>query len=89
MGPLFLDWLDRHRPLARQRVESLIRSTRSGASDDSRFGCRMRGEAAYADGIATSFRLFARKQGLDRALPDLDVTLFRPPRTPDGQRHLF
>ncbi len=90
VGPLFLDWLDRHRPLARQRVESLIRSTRGGALDDSRFGCRMRGEAAYADGIATSFRLFAHKQGLDRcSLPDLDVTLFRPPRSPDGQRHLF
>ena len=40
----------------------------------------MRGEAAYADGIAASFRLFARKYGLDRAMPDLNVTLFRPPR---------
>ena len=65
VGPLFLDWLDRHRPLARRRVESLIRATRGGALDDSRFGCRMRGEAAYADGIAASFRLFARKYGLD------------------------
>jgi DNA repair photolyase len=89
VGPLFLDWLDHHRPLARQRVESLIRSTRGGALDDSRFGCRMRGEAAYAAGIADSFRLFAHKHALDRSMPDLNVTLFRPPRAPDGQLRLF
>jgi DNA repair photolyase len=89
VGPLFLDWLDRHRPLARRRVESLIRATRGGALDESRFGCRMRGQAAYADGIAASFRLFARKAGLDGDLPDLDETKFRPPRRPDGQLRLF
>jgi len=89
VGPIFLDWLDRHRPLARQRVESLVRATHGGALNDSRFGCRMRGEAAYADGIAASFRLFAHKFALDRDMPDLDVSLFRPPRAADGQGHLF
>lgn len=89
VGPLFLDWLERHRPLARQRVESLIRSTRGGALDDARFGCRMRGDAAYADGIAASFKLFARKWELDRPRPPLDVTRFRPPRSADGQAFLF
>jgi DNA repair photolyase len=89
VGPLFLDWLERHRPLARQRVEGLIRSTRGGALDDARFGCRMRGDAAYADGIAASFKVFARKLELDRPRPPLDVTRFRPPRTPDGQGYLF
>jgi DNA repair photolyase len=89
VGPLFLDWLERHRPLARQRVEGLIRSTRGGALDDARFGCRMRGGAAYADGIAASFKVFARKLELDRPRPPLDVTRFRPPRTPDGQGYLF
>jgi DNA repair photolyase len=89
VGPLFLDWLDRHRPLARQRVESLIRATRGGELDDSRFGCRMRGAAAYAEGIAAAFSLFARKCGLDRSPPPVDVTQFRPPRAPDGQGHLF
>lgn len=89
VGPLFLDWLERHRPLARQRVEGLIRSTRGGALDDSRFGCRMRGDAAYAEGIASSFHLFARKLELDRPFPPLDRSKFRPPRTPDGQGHLF
>ncbi len=89
VGPLFLDWLERHRPLARQRVEGLIRSTRGGALDDARFGCRMRGDAAYADGIAASFKLFARKWELDRPRPPLDVTRFRPPRTADGQAYLF
>jgi len=89
VGPVFLDWLDHHRPLARQRVESLIRSTHSGSLDDGRFGSRMRGEAAYADGIAAAFRLFARKFHLDAKMPGLNVSLFRPPRAADGQGHLF
>ena len=89
VGPLFLEWLDIHRPAARQRVEALIRSTRGGQLDDARFGCRMVGDAVYAEGIAASFRLFARKHGLDRPLPPLDTTRFQPPCAPNGQMQLF
>ncbi|MHB8863905.1 MAG: PA0069 family radical SAM protein [Pirellulaceae bacterium] len=89
VGPLFLEWLDRHRPLARQRIESLIRSTRGGELNDSRFGCRMRGAAPYAEGIDATFRLFAHKYGLDHSPPPLDVSQFRPPCTSKGQRYLF
>lgn len=89
VGPLFLDWLDHHRPLARRRVEGLIRATRGGALDDRRFGSRMRGEAAYAAGMADTFRVFARQYRLDRPLPELDVSLFRPPRDAGGQLRLF
>jgi DNA repair photolyase len=89
VGPLFLHWLDVHRPAARGRVEALIRSTRGGELDDSRFGCRMRGEAAYADSISASFGVFARKHGLDQPMPALDTSQFRPPLSSGGQRCLF
>jgi DNA repair photolyase len=89
VSSLFLDWLRMHRPLAARRVESLIRSTRGGRLDDSRFGSRLHGEAAYAEGITSSFRVFARKAGLDRPLPELDRNLFRPPPHAEDQLRLF
>jgi DNA repair photolyase len=89
VSDLFLQWLDTHRPLARSRVEGLIRATRDGALDDARFGCRMRGDAAYADAVAASFRVFSRQYGLDGSMPALDCGLFRPPTSDTGQKHLF
>ncbi len=50
---------------------------------------RMRGQGEYADGIAHTFRVFRRKYGLERGMPDLDTTQFRPPKSPDGQQTLF
>ncbi|MFO7905109.1 MAG: PA0069 family radical SAM protein [Pirellulaceae bacterium] len=86
---VFLDWLQTHRPSARQRVESLIRSTRGGGLDDSRYGFRLHGQAGYATGIASSFRLFARKFGLDTPPAPLNQDRFRPPRDEGGQLRLF
>jgi DNA repair photolyase len=89
VAPIFLAWLDQHRPAARARIESLIRSTRSGALNDPCFGSRMRGEAAYAENIRVAFEVFARKFKLHKPLPPLDTSRFRPPRGPDGQGRLF
>jgi hypothetical protein len=57
--------------------------------NDYEFGRRMRGQGEYAEGIAQTFKLFAHKFGLDRGVPPLDTTQFRPPRSPDGQGRLF
>ena len=89
VAPIFLAWLDQHRPAARPRIESLIRSTRGGQLNDACFGSRMRGEAAYAENIRNAFEVFARKFELHQALPPLDTSRFRPPRGADGQRTLF
>lgn len=86
---VFLDWLQTHRPSARQRVESLIRSTHGGDLDDGRSGSRLRGQGGYATGIASAFRLFARKFGLDTPPPPLNQNRFRPPRDDGGQLRLF
>jgi DNA repair photolyase len=87
--PVFEDWLRREYPLKADRVLSLIRDTRGGRLNDSQFGRRMRGEGPYARQIAQTFRVFAKKHGLDRPLEELDSTQFRPPRLPSGQMRLF
>jgi len=89
VATIFLDWLTVNRPAARRRVEQRIRATRNGRLDDARCGCRMRGTAAYADGLESAFRVFAKKFGLDRSLPPLDESQFRRPRVPAGQMYLF
>jgi DNA repair photolyase len=47
--PVFLDWLERALPAARQRIEGLIRSTHGGDLDCTAFGKRLSGSGAVAD----------------------------------------
>ena len=70
-------------------VESLIRSMPVGELDDSRFGCRMRGQAAYAEGIADSFRPLCPQTRSGPFHAGIYVMLFRPPRVPMGRARLF
>jgi DNA repair photolyase len=88
VAPIFQAWLREHRPQA-ERIESLIRDMRSGKLNDAQFGSRMRGRGAYADGIAQTFEVFAKKLGLDTPWEELDCSQFRPPELVRGQRRLF
>lgn len=87
--PVFLEWLARTHPLQQERIKAMIRSTRDGKLNSSEFGVRMSGRGALAEQIGQLFRTFARKYGLDRDLPELDGSQFRPPRAADRQRRLF
>jgi len=89
VAPIFMAWLSEHRPQAAQRVESLIREMRGGKLYDSKWGSRMRGGGAYAEGVAKTFEVFAHKLGLDAPSEELDCTQFRPPELLHGQRRLF
>src|SRR3989440_10549423 len=51
VAPIFMAWLKEHRPLAAQRVESLIRQMRGGKLYDAKWGTRMLGGGTYAKGI--------------------------------------
>lgn len=86
---IFLEWLDRHRPNLRQRVEAFIRSTRGGELSSPNFGERMRGTGEYAQQIAQTMAVFGRKYGLDPGLPAFNYDLFRPPLSASGQQRLF
>ena len=89
VSPIFLDWLRRTQSTKADRVESLIRSTRDGYLNDSTFGRRMRGSGVIAEQIQQTFRVFAKKLGLERKESPLDTSQFRPPRAPSGQMRLF
>ncbi|MBP87621.1 MAG: hypothetical protein CMJ64_13010 [Planctomycetaceae bacterium] len=86
---VFLEWLERTQPIHKDRVLSRIRSARDGELSDSRYGRRMRGEGEMAEQIGRTFKAFAKKYGLDRKLPPLDFSAFRPPRASSGQMNLF
>jgi len=87
--PVFLEWLSRTHPLQQERIEAMIRSTRDGELNCAEFGLRMTGTGALAAQIGQLFHTFARKHGLDRDLPELDGSQFRPPRIDDRQLRLF
>lgn len=85
---LFDDWLEHEFPDRREHVLSLMRSAHGGDLYDSSFGKRQRGSGAYAKQIGYTFRLFARRYGLDRPTPPYNTTLLRKPAV-DNQLPLF
>ncbi len=86
---VFLEWLEREEPLKRDRVVGLIESVRDGKLNSTNYGERMRGTGEMADQIRQTFRVFARKHGLDQQLPPLSSEHFTPPRPVSGQLTLF
>lgn len=89
VSPIFTAWLQEHRPLQAEKVESLVRSVRGGKLYDADWSQRMKGAGVYAEGIERTFKAFCKKLGLDKPQAELDCSRFRPPRMPGGQRTLF
>ena len=87
--PVFIEWLDRAEPLKRDRIVGLVQSVRGGELNSANFGERMRGTGQMADQIKQTFRLFARKHGLDQPLPKLSAGHFIRPQPASGQLRLF
>ncbi|MBN8598311.1 MAG: PA0069 family radical SAM protein [Planctomycetes bacterium] len=86
---LFLNWLDRHFPDRAAKVESFIREMHGGELYDSRHFVRQRGRGALAEQIGATFRLFARKHGLDQRRDTLNEEAFVRPADRSGQLGLF
>jgi DNA repair photolyase len=89
MKPIFLDWLERSYPFKAPRVKAMLQEVRGGELNDPRFGSRMTGEGLYAEQIAKTFELFARKYGMDQGMPPLDESKFRRVRGGMVQGELF
>lgn len=87
--PVFLEWLERTQPTKARRVEQLIRQTRGGELNRSKFGERMVGTGTIAEQVRQLFQLFSRKLGLDQPLPPQDGSQFQRPLPRSGQRRLF
>lgn len=75
---LFEEWLQQHYPLKAGHVMSLIRQSRGGKTNDSRFDSRMRGSGLYADMLAQRFRLAVSRLPFQPPTP-LDTSRFTPP----------
>ncbi len=86
---VFIEWLERTRPLEAAKVLGRVQATRRGKLNNSDWGERMVGSGEIADQIKTVFTVFQRKYGLDKRLPPQDCQLFRPPRRSSGQLRLF
>ncbi len=75
---MFTAWLNQHLPDRARRVLTLVRETRQGALNDSRFGARFTGQGAYADLLAQRFNRAFRQLGFDNR-EALDGSHFRVP----------
>jgi len=87
--PVFLEWLRRIEPNKAERVETRLRASRGGDLSDSRFSSRMRGDGEFAHNIAKTFKVFARKYGLNARPTPLCVEHFQRPLPRNGQFRLF
>jgi DNA repair photolyase len=76
---MFKAWLAEHYPDRARHVLSLIRETRAGQLNDSRFHARFAGQGPYADLLAKRFARAARQWGFaDR--PPLETRHFGVPK---------
>lgn len=82
---IFTSWLQEHFPDRAGRVLEMIRETRAGTLNDSKFGQRFSGTGPYADMLARRFSRASRQLGLqDRG--ELDCSRFAVPA--DARRGL-
>jgi DNA repair photolyase len=86
---LMREWLETHVPLKAKHVLSLIQGMRGGRLNDPNFGSRMSGEGAYAEALSLRARLAKKRLGLDRELPPLDCSKFKPPLQAGDQLSLL
>jgi DNA repair photolyase len=79
VAPLFVEWLEVHRPEKKDKVLSHIRSIRGGELYKSEFGSRMRGQGPYAEQLQQMFSLYTKKFGLNQKDTSLSAEHFRRP----------
>ena len=79
---MFEAWLHTHFPDRAKHVLSLVRDTRGGALNDSRFHHRFSGQGVYADLLMRRFTRAARQWGLDQSREGLDCARFAVPGAP-------
>jgi DNA repair photolyase len=87
VAPVFESWLDRHRPMAKDKILGRIRAAHEGKLNGSTPGTRMRGSGEAAGQLRGMFRVCCRKLGLETSVPRLDLDAFR--RLIPGQQELF
>ncbi|HMN67672.1 MAG TPA: PA0069 family radical SAM protein [Bdellovibrionales bacterium] len=77
--PLFQAWLEKHRPLRKEKILENIRNIRGGKLNDGRFGSRMRGSGAIAEYMRQMFKITCKKLGLNEKKFALNSSEFSRP----------
>ncbi len=86
VAPMFERWLQQHVPDKAARVMARVREMRGGQAYEADFRTRMKGHGVWAQLIRQRVLKAAARHGLDRGLPTLDFSAFRPRR---AQADLF
>jgi DNA repair photolyase len=84
---VFGNWLERHQPMAKEKILGRIRAAHEGKLNGMTPGVRMRGSGAAAEQTRKLFQAVARKHGLQISPPSLNLEAFR--RLTPGQQELF
>lgn len=87
VADVFGDWLDRHRPLAKEKILNRIRAVHGGRLNSQEPAERIRGSGEAAGQWRALFHTCCRKHGLATRPPALNLTAFR--RLTPGQAELF
>ena len=75
---LFVEWLETHYPLKAEHVLNRMRDLHGGKLYDATFGTRQKGTGAFAELLASRFRLTVKRLGFP-SIAALDRTKFRRP----------
>ena len=86
---IFKDWLSIHFPLKAKHVMSLIKTTREGKENNSRYGQRFTGTGSYATLLSKRFELATKKLELNPRLPPLRSDLFQNSLEPSLFNKIF
>jgi DNA repair photolyase len=87
VAAVFSNWLDRHQPLAKEKILGRIRAVHAGKLNSSNPVARMRGTGEAAIQWQALFHACCRKHGLRSGTPAFDPAAFR--RLTPGQGELF
>lgn len=87
VAEVFSEWLDRHRPMAKEKILARIRASHGGKLNSSEPVVRMRGSGPAAEQWRALFHACCRRSGLATRPPALNLAAFR--RLVPGQGELF
>ncbi len=79
VADLFSEWLEKHRPDAKNKVLNSVRDLREGKLNDPNFETRMHGTGPRAEQISQMFNLFYKKYGFAENYISLTTEHFRRP----------
>lgn len=76
---MFIEWLEEHRPLSKDKVLNYIRELRGGELNSAEFGTRMKGVGPRAKNLRQMYKIFTKKYALNEEELKLRTDLFHRP----------